>query len=360
MQTIKQYLPYTTRVLVAIMFLVSGIVKSGIGPMDPVWIFEKQLIDVGVATWDTAPLFARLIIALELAIGIGILQNHWLKRFVIPITAFVLVAFCVQLSYTIYVHGNNGNCGCFGNVIPMTPVQAIVKNVIALIMLVYIFKNSQERPKGQNKFIIPLAIYAVCVAFIFILSPMKSGSTTDPNATPYVVPENLNGNDDTTTSQPDTTNGAVVNPTNTNTDAQVAPEEQGPAAKKSKYAAFTQFGNKKVNLDQGKKLVCCFAPGCEHCLETATIIAEMQKKGGMPEVYILFMEEETEKIPDFFKSSKIKAQYRVLDIPAFWTLMGSFDTPAVSYMWNGNILYESNGIADQQFDKAKLEAAIKK
>jgi thiol-disulfide isomerase/thioredoxin len=360
MQTIKQYLPYTTRVLVAIMFLVSGIVKSGIGAMDPVWIFEKQLIDVGVATWDTAPIFARLIIALELAIGIGILQNHWLKRFVIPITAFVLIAFCVQLSYTIYVHGNNGNCGCFGNLIPMTPVQAIIKNVIALAMLVYIFKTSQERPKGKNNFLIPLGIYAVCAAFIFFMSPMKSSSTTDPNANQYVVPENIDGGDTTNTTVPSNTSDTVVNPTNPTSNSQVEPEEQGPAAKKSKYAAFTQFGNKKVNLDQGKKLVCCFAPGCEHCLETATIIAEMQKKGGMPEVYILFMDEEPEKIPDFFKTSKIKAQYRVLDIPAFWTLMGSFDTPAVSYMWNGNILYESNGIAEQQFDQSKLQAAIKK
>jgi thiol-disulfide isomerase/thioredoxin len=360
MQTIKQYSPYTMRVLVAIMFLVSGIVKSGIGAMDPVWIFEKQLIDVGVATWDTAPIFARLIIALELAIGIGILQNHWLKRFVIPITAFVLIAFCVQLSYTIYVHGNNGNCGCFGNVIPMTPVQAIIKNVIALAMLVYIFKTSQERPKGKNNFLIPLGIYAVCAAFIFFMSPMKSSSTTDPNANQYVVPENVDGSDTTNTAIPSNSSDTVVNPTNPTSNSQVEPVDPGPAAKKSKYAAFTQFGNKKVNLDQGKKLVCCFAPGCEHCLETATIIAEMQKKGDMPEVYILFMDEEPEKIPDFFKTSKIKAQYRVLDIPAFWTLMGSFDTPAVSYMWNGNILYESNGIAEQQFDKSKLEAAIKK
>ena len=32
-----------------------------------------------------------------------------------------------------------GNCGCFGDLIPMTPLKALVKNIITLIIIVFIY-----------------------------------------------------------------------------------------------------------------------------------------------------------------------------------------------------------------------------
>ncbi|MFM9006430.1 MAG: MauE/DoxX family redox-associated membrane protein, partial [Flavobacteriales bacterium] len=129
----KKYLPISARIVVSMLFLVSAVSK-----MFPIWMFEKQLVDLGVCSWCDAPYFSRLLIALEGAIGIAILQRHFLKRFVIPVTAFLLVAFCVHLSIEMVKHGAmNGNCGCFGQLIPMTPLEAFIKNVLTLGLLVY-------------------------------------------------------------------------------------------------------------------------------------------------------------------------------------------------------------------------------
>jgi hypothetical protein len=69
---------------------------------------------------------ARFIIALEIAIAIAILQPHFIKRIIIPSIILLLIAFCLHLAIQMYQYGAmNGNCGCFGQLIPMTPLEAI-------------------------------------------------------------------------------------------------------------------------------------------------------------------------------------------------------------------------------------------
>ena len=122
------------RILVSVLFIFSAISK-----MFPIWLFEKQMIDLGFADWCSAPFFARLLLALELGIGIAILQKHFLKRLIIPVTILLLVVFCAHLSFEIYKHGAmNGNCGCFGQMLPMTPLEALIKNIITIGLIIYI------------------------------------------------------------------------------------------------------------------------------------------------------------------------------------------------------------------------------
>ena len=46
----------------------------------------------------------------------------------------------VSLMVNFLREGNNGNCGCFGNAIAMTPLQAVIKNVIMLAVCFLIYK----------------------------------------------------------------------------------------------------------------------------------------------------------------------------------------------------------------------------
>ncbi len=105
------YISWTLRVLLCGLFVFSAITK-----MLPLTPFEKQLVDLGFADWHTAPYYARLIIGIELGLGIALIQNHFFKRIVLPLTALLLVAFCIHLSYQIAI-GQGGNCGCFGQFI---------------------------------------------------------------------------------------------------------------------------------------------------------------------------------------------------------------------------------------------------
>jgi thiol-disulfide isomerase/thioredoxin len=352
----KAYLPISARVIVSILFLVSAVSK-----MFPIWMFEKQLVDLGICGWCDAPYFSRLLIALEAAIGIAILQRHWLKRFVIPVTAFLLVAFCVHLSIEMVKHGPmNGNCGCFGQLIPMTPLEAFIKNLLTLGLLVYIYKTSEEYEKGQNRFMVPMFIYSVSALAMFALFPFcpcETEAVTNENAT-EIADEPTALIDSTAISQPiDSTAASQISPTQTGNTQEVAEPE--PAKVKSRFSEFKTIGGKKVNLDEGKKLVCFFAPGCDHCRETAKELKALSGKMKLPETYIIFMDEEAFLIPEFMKETGFNKPYQVVDIPKFWTVLGSnASTPGLFYLWNGNIIKSFEGIEGNKFDATILKAAL--
>ena len=80
-----------------------------------------------------------------------------------------------------------------------------------------------------------------------------------------------------------------------------------------------------------------------------------------PRIEIVFMEEETEKIPEFFEYAGNTYAYQILDIPTFYeVLTWERDTPGVFYMWNGNIITSYNGINEYAFKVDSLVKALGK
>ena len=137
------------------------------------------------------------------------------------------------------------------------------------------------------------------------------------------------------------------------------PEQQGPTPVKSRFSTSNTFSGKRVNLDKGKRIVCFFAAGCDHCREAARELRKMREKGGLPSVYIYFMDEEAFKIPEFFEFAGREFPYTVLDIPTFWTLIGpDGSTPGVFYLWNGNIRNYYVGTEEKAFKPELLKKAI--
>jgi thiol-disulfide isomerase/thioredoxin len=135
----------------------------------------------------------------------------------------------------------------------------------------------------------------------------------------------------------------------------------GPAKVKSRFSDYAIFGDKKVNIDNGKKIVCFFAAGCDHCQNVAKTLVKLSKNPGFPKVYIFFMDEETFKIPEFFQYAGAQLPYRILDIPTFWTVLGDGgSTPGVFYMWNGNIVKNWVGTAENEFKEQELIQVLNK
>jgi uncharacterized membrane protein YphA (DoxX/SURF4 family) len=371
MKKINSYLPWTLRIIIFILFILSGVAK-----MVPIWAFEKQLVDLEIVTWCQAPYFARLIIALELAIGIAILQPHFLKRIIIPITILLLVAFCIHLSIQMVQFGPmNGNCGCFGQLIPMTPLEAFIKNILTIGFLIYLYKHVHEKEKGQNKWIYPSVIFLAAVVFMFVAFPFKACSgESEASATAVTdtvlqqiiphAPDSLQRK--IMTEKPT----AEVNENNTDSTKKItAKKDSVPAQHKtaepkkvtSRFSKHPTFGDKTVNLDEGKKIICFFAAGCDHCRATAKEICSMSKGDQFPEVYIFFMDEETFLIEEFFKEAQCKFPYQILDIPEFWTQLGTGSTtPGVFYLWNGNIIKSYEGITERKFNGKELSKIIDK
>jgi hypothetical protein len=367
MELVKKYLPWTVRILLAALFLFSGYAK-----MFPIWPFEKQLVDLGITSWCAAPYLSRLIIALEIAIAFALLQNNFLKSLVIPATALLLVAFNIHLGIEMYKFGpNTGNCGCFGQVIEMTPLEAFIKNIVTLGLLFYLWRVVSDRPKGQNNFLVPFSMYlaaALGMFMFFPFCPCDKDKKTDPLQEVYTPSDTLNSVEIDSQS-------IITNPTNVieqkivdelaakDADEKQANEktaiveDKGPAKKVSKFAAYPMFGGKKVNIDEGQKIVCMFAAGCDHCQDAIKGMTELKKAGKLsPDIFIYFMDEEPEKIPEFFKIAGKTYPYQVMDIPKFWTLIGNdANTPGVFCLWNGNVIKRFEGQGDNEFKKAAIE-----
>ena len=314
--------------------------------MFPLWAFEKQLVDLGFATWCSAPYFVRMLIALELAIGIAILQKYHLKKIVFPTAISLLIIFSIHLAIEMYRHGAlNGNCGCFGQLIDMSPLAAFIKNMIMIGLLIYLYRIISAEEKGKQKSIYLILILFSSLLFMFILFPFS------PCRQKINLEETIIKVDSAQNKQPSSASpvAAENNRKKTTQNKSVVSE---PKKVTSRFAEYSTFGNKQVNLDEGKKIVCLFAAGCDHCKEVAKAICELSKKDNSPQVYILFMDEETNLIPDFFKEMGCTFPYQVIDVSKFWPLMGdSGNTPGVFCLWNGNIIKFYEGTGNNKFDQ---------
>ena len=359
MANFKKNLPLIVRIIIAALFLLSAVAKSF-----PIWAFEKQLVDLGIVDWCNAPYLARLIIALEVAIAIGILQNHFIKSFVIPITILLLTAFCIHLGIQMVEHGAmNGNCGCFGQLIPMTPLEAAIKNIITIGLLIYLYRNVRDKEKGQNKVIVIFFIYffsAFLMFFFFPFCPCAKENKLSIAPPITLVTDSANAVVDTLVNSIENADTVKKEFKIKDSTKLVAAILADPKKVQSKFSGYTDFNGKKVNLDEGKKIVCLFVPGCDHCREAAKEIVKISKSQNFPPVYILFMNEEVYKIPDFFTEVKRSFPYFVIDdIPTFFKLLGNnASTPGVVYMWNGNIIKAYEGIDAHTFNPIELSKII--
>ena len=156
-------------ILLGIVFVFSGYTK--LYPIEP---FEYTFVDLGFINWQEAPLVARLMIALEFLIGLLLIFQFNLKIFTYKIAIGVLVFFCIYLSLLMSLVGNKGNCGCFGTYFYMTPMQALIKNLIMLTILFLLYRTHQGwsfNKKMNAGFTIFISLGVISIPFI--LNPIE-------------------------------------------------------------------------------------------------------------------------------------------------------------------------------------------
>ena len=343
MKNLSRYLPWSIRIAVSALFLLSAIAKLYPNPYFALSTFEaKQLIPLGFDQFY-ASYFSRILIGVELSLGILLLLPFYLKKIVIPATILMLMVFIAHLSISILSSGNQGNCGCFGALLPMTPVQALIKNIVSVALLIVLFKKlvGDDRPKLMHLLNVVLA----SILLIFLIGPMKSIATQPQQITEMpnevVAPKVV-----------DTTAAQTIEVVKKDS----VPVYLGPKKIKS------GFSNIFPNIDSGKKILCFFAPSCDHCRATAKTLTEMKKANkDFPAIQIIFMDEAPEEIPDFFKFAGAEYPNYVMDIVTFWSKLGNNrDVPGVFYLWNGNSQKIYHGTEDQKFNAAAFKKLLAK
>jgi len=308
------------RIVVSLLFLVSAYAKVYHEPSAyfSITTFEaKQLVPLGFSS-EISSYLSRILIALEFSIGILILLPFYLKRIVIPLTVFVLAAFCIHLAVQIYLTGNSGNCGCFGTLLPMTPLEAILKNIFAIGLLSILNKLVPKDKSKKIEIFYGFLIYLFFFVGIMVLVPIKSSDNITIDYNNYQIQED-----------------SIL---------------EGPKQMESEFSKTLPFA------DKGRLILCFFAPGCDHCRAAVRSIDSLSKiVENFPKVEIVFMDEEVEKIPEFFDYAGSEYNYIVLDISTFYdVLTWERDTPGIFYMWNGNILKEFNGTNEKAYEPELL------
>lgn len=347
---------YALRVLLSLMFLLSAVAKLYPSPHFALTTFEiKQLIPMGFnELW--AAYFSRTLIGCELALGLGLLQPHFFKRLVLPLSFLMLFLFSVQLTYEVFVTGNKGNCGCFGSLLPMTPLQALIKNIIAMGVIVYLFRITEKSADKRDPFLVTSLILASILA-VYLIGPLTKKSNTFVNQS--VVMDDSSDLGDEKVMQQDTVSVKDIRTTASEKESEIKPMDLEPSEPKKKISTYSKFF---PDIDNGKKILCFFAPGCDHCKETAKELTQLKKQvKDFPELRIIFMDEEAELIPAFFDYAGTKYTYQVLDVASFWQAIGGAkDTPGVIYLWNGNIMKEYDGINEKKFKMNEFRGIVTK
>lgn len=348
----KETISWILRLIISALFLLSAVAKLYPSPYFAISTFEvKQLYPLGFSE-GFAPYFSRILIGIEFALGIAILLKDYLKKITIPATILLLSVFVIHLSYTTFVSGNAGNCGCFGELIPMTPVEAIIKNIIAIGLLIWLFKILPA--DGKSNFWLLKSVALGCILALFMVAPIRPVAEVMEEPTSEIQ-DNLGVIADSsallTVEEP-----KAEKTKDTIKKAEVKKAEDAPKKVKSGYEKYFP------GIDTDKKILCYFVPGCDHCMDTAKELNEMRKKDkNFPPIYVIFMNEEPEKLPTFFEFAGTKFPYKMIDVIPFWTELGSGrDTPGVKYLWNGNEFKYYDGINENKFNGAEFKKLIKK
>ncbi|WP_333667586.1 MauE/DoxX family redox-associated membrane protein, partial [Flavobacterium sp.] len=170
----KKNTAWGIRILISFLFLLSAVAKLYPSPYFAISTFEvKQLYPMGFSE-GFAPYFSRILIGIEFALGLLILQKNFLRSIVIPGTILLLAVFTTHLTIvTIQDGGNSGNCGCFGSLLPMTPVQAIAKNVVAMILLVWLFIIMPKTNERKDNFWVLTSVTFAMILMLFMLAPIQ-------------------------------------------------------------------------------------------------------------------------------------------------------------------------------------------
>ena len=133
------------RVLVGVLFIISGLVKAN----DPLGLSYKmqEFFDVwaqnssltGMMNWlnNYALPFSIIMITMEIVLGVGILLGIW-KKFFIILLLLLIIFFSFLTGYAV-LSGKIATCGCFGDCIPLTAVQSFIKDLVLLALILFIF-----------------------------------------------------------------------------------------------------------------------------------------------------------------------------------------------------------------------------
>ncbi|MCW3093681.1 MAG: hypothetical protein JWP81_4750 [Ferruginibacter sp.] len=176
---------HIARVLVGSLFIFSGLVKAidplGLGykmqEFFEVWASDGYLPGFMNYLHTQSLWFSIMMIVLEIVLGVALLIG-WKKNFILTFLLLLTLFFTFLTGYVLFT-GKIRACGCFGDCIPLTPMQTFVKDIALTILIIFLIiyrKNIQPVVKGFfGSIIILLTVTGATVLQLYVLKhlPLK-------------------------------------------------------------------------------------------------------------------------------------------------------------------------------------------
>lgn len=286
---LKNILIGTVSAVLGLTFIFSAYIK-----LFPIELFEFSFIEIKIANWTTAPFIARLFLSLEFIVGILLIFNfNGGNKFLAKFTIGLLIFFTLYLLAIIIVHGNSGNCGCFGNFIKMTPLESIFKNAI-LISLSSILFLAPNKQNFSSKNVVILATVLASIATPFIVNPVSNSHPPNVNEINY----NLKLDSLYNSKKADT-----------------------PA----------------IDLRKGKKVIAFLSLTCPHCKIGAQKLNIIHQQHPELPIYFIFNGEKSD-LKSFLEESKTTSiKYSFMSVKEGFIDNAGFNLPSILWVYNNKV-----------------------
>ena len=132
---------------------------------------------------------------------------------------------------------------------------------------------------------------------------------------------------------------------------------------------YSSYVVSDFDINEGKKILCFFDAGCDHCMDAAKSLAEMSDSiKSFPKIHIIFSDSEEERIPDFFAFAEREFSYQILpfyndddEINSYLEILGyEYENPAVIYLNNGNQIRFYDGTGPNEFNPNEFKKLFNK
>ncbi len=162
------------RILTGSLFIFSGLVKA----IDPkglafkmqeffeAWSNAGFLPSLMKAFDEYALAFSIVMITLEVFVGVALLVG-WKKKFTTWVLFLLILFFTFLTSYVLF-SGKIRACGCFGDCIPITSIQTFTKDIILLLLVIFLLFNLKHIMPIAKPFINTAIVILATVLTIFL------------------------------------------------------------------------------------------------------------------------------------------------------------------------------------------------
>lgn len=298
--------------VIGIVFVFSAWTKTS-----PIQYFEYIISSQLHLSQTLSAIAARFFIGLEASLGLLLALNIFgYKRWVLKSSLALLLIFSVHLVYLLITQGNDVNCGCMGNIAPMSPGISLLKNaamIAGLLALLRLYRTKEDAlpHDGPVLHIAGFALTAIIIAVPFFVFPAKK---------------------------------QLVMPL-------------------SKLYTTSRSEHPVAELRKGKHILCFMSLSCEHCRHAATIIAQMKKNNpSLPFYFALAGGKDStraERFQSFMEETKAQdIPYHFLgekDFIEMVQLSGSSGVPVMLWMQDTIVVRKINGY---ELNQKEIEAWV--